>query len=180
MLPVKVAEADTPAESVAVTVWGGQRRVLGTVKVADQVPLAATVMLLLADAHIRPVERDARAVVDRATTGEAGARDGHRRPPVSRSWVDKVMAARTAKVVDADTPAESVAVTVLEPLGTVLGTVKVADQVPLAATVTLLLPMLTFVPSNVTPELWLIVPPPVNPVPEMVTDVPLCRSWATE
>ena len=82
------------------------------------------------------------------------------------------MAARTAKVVDADTPEESVAVTVLEPWGTVLGTVKVADQVPLAATVTLLLPMLTLVPSKVTPELWLIVPPPVNPVPEMVTDVP--------
>ena len=84
---------------------------------------------------------------------------------------DSVMPAATWKVADADTPEESVAVTVLEPLEA-FGTVKVADQVPLEAMLTLLLPMLTFVPLNVTPELWLIVPPPVKPMPEMVTDVP--------
>ena len=43
----------------------------------------------------------------------------------------------------------------------------------------LVLPMLTFVPLKVTPELWLIVPPLVKPVPEIVTDVPTCRSWTT-
>ena len=53
-----------------------------------------------------------------------------------------------------------------------LGTVKVADQLPLEPTLMLLLPMLTFAPLKVTPELWLIVPPPVNPEPEIVTDVP--------
>ena len=74
------------------------------------------------------------------------------------------------KVAEADTPEESVAVTVWAVMGRLLGTVNVADQVPLEATVMLLLPMLTLVPLKVTPELWLIVPPAVNPVPEMVTE----------
>jgi hypothetical protein len=77
----------------------------------------------------------------------------------------------TVKVDEADAPEESVAFTVLEPEDE-LGTVNVADQVPFAATVLLLLPMLTLVPLKVTPVLWLIVAALVKPVPEIVTVVP--------
>ena len=139
-------------------------------KVADQVPFEATVLLLLPMLTLVPLKVTpelwlivaalVKPVPEMVTDVPPG-------PLVGES----VMAACTVKVAVADTPEESVAFTVWEP-GDVLGTVKVADQVPFEATVMLLLPMLTLVPSKVTPVLWLIVPPLVKPVPEMVTDVP--------
>jgi hypothetical protein len=161
-------EADAPEESVAFTVWEPEDE-FGTVNVADQVPLELTVLLLLPMLTLVPLKVTpelwlivaalVKPVPEMVTDVPTG-------PLVTES----VMADCTVKVAVADTPAESVAFTVWEPEDE-FGTVNVADQVPFEATVWLL-PMLTFVPLKVTPELLLIVFPFVKPEPEIVTDVP--------
>lgn len=164
-----VAVSDAPEESVALTTFEPYEE-FGTVNVADQVPVDEILALLLPILTAVPLKvtpvlwsiRPPPVYPVPETVTEVPT------PPLD---VETVRLAVTVNVAVADTLEESVAVTPSAP-EEALGTVNVADQVPLDATRMLLLPMLTAVPANTTPPLWLIVALAVKPVPEMVTVVP--------